>query len=71
MGFFKWLENGEIIINGGRKYPGRNIVDVAREDPKFLHWAWKERGIGLPSDLFSAIEDVMRTNGVPFKRPKR
>lgn len=67
---FKRLEDGRVIIAGGEKHPGENIIDVARTDPKFLSWAWRECGIGLPSDLFSEIVEVMRSNGVPFGRKR-
>lgn len=66
MPFFKWLEDGSIVINGGKKHPGEDITKLARSDPKFLSWALRERGVGLPSELFAAVEEIMRTNGVPF-----
>lgn len=67
---FKRLEDGRIVL-GGVKHLGEDIVDVARNDPNYLRFAWKDCGIGLPSDLFSEIVEVMRTNGVPFTTPRK
>jgi hypothetical protein len=67
---FKRLEDGRIILNGA-KHLGENIIDVARTDPNYLRFAWRDCGVGLPPDLFSEIVDVMKTNGVPFARPRK
>lgn len=73
MAFFARDQKGRVVFTGSsKKHAGQPIEKVAREDPGYLQWARRERTVGLPLDIFEAIENVMTLNGVPFNRtPKR
>lgn len=68
MAFFKKL--GERVVFASGRHAGEDIVKVAREDPKYLQWARRDRTIGLPLNLFEFIENVMLSNSVPFSNRK-
>ena len=72
MSFFTKNDKGQVIFTASsKKHALETIEKVARTDPGYLQWARRERSVGLPLDIFEAIENVMQTNGVPFSRNKK
>lgn len=71
MSFFK-MGSGERLVfsEHSKKHGGKPVEQVAREDPKYLQWARRERTVGMAPELFDALDDVMRVNGVPFATPR-
>jgi len=71
-GFFRRAENGSIVFTTqSQKHKGHSIEDVARTDPNYLRWAWRDRTVGLPTEVFEKIGEVMETFGISFTRGKR
>jgi hypothetical protein len=70
-GFFRRAGDGNIVFGPSSKHKGERIEDVAKSDPNYLRWSWKERTVGLPTDIFEKIGEVMETFGVSFTRKKK
>ncbi len=68
MAFFKLGSDKKTVVfsEHSKKHGGKTIEQVAREDPKYLQWARRERTVGIAPEVFDAIDDAMRMNGVPF-----
>lgn len=70
MALFKRAEDGSVRLCGS-KHAGKTVDEVAREDPKYLRWAWRDCTVGLPLDVYEEIEMTMKVNGVPFMESKK
>jgi hypothetical protein len=70
--FFKMSGDKRLYFTDrSRKHNGEAVDEVARVDPKYVQWARRERMGGLPPECFDVMDDIMRTNGVPFTNKKK
>lgn len=71
MAFFTKKDGKVVFSSSSKKHGSRPIDAVARTDPKYLQWARANRTVGLPLDIFEAIENVMTAQGIPFTPRRR
>lgn len=72
MPFFKLSSDKKLYFTDqSKKHNGKPVDEVARTDPHYVQWARRERMGGLAPEFFDVMDDVMRSNGVPFTTKKK
>lgn len=70
-GFFKRTKDGSIILTSrSKKHPGKSFEEIARIDPGYLRWVWREQTTGVP-DILEKIGEVMTSFGISFTQSKK
>lgn len=71
MSFFKRAADGSIRFAQGTKHAGKTLDEVAKLDPKYLRWARRDVALWASDDVALAVDQAMRSNGVPFQPPRK
>jgi hypothetical protein len=50
------------------RHAGETVDAVAKTDPGYVAWAWRQDGIS--DDMFYAIDDAARSNGVQTEKQR-
>lgn len=67
MAFITQSPEGHWVFGSG-KHAGKTLETIAREDPNYLQWVWREPKVygHLPDNAAYALEDAMVAAGIPL-----